>query len=517
MHNIKKITFIVFLLTISFGNKNINKAMNLYMEGELSLITGDILSAQEYFQEALKYSPNNPEILLSLIEIEIGNKDFIQIEEYLYQYLELDTLDFQYGLMIIDLYKLFNKSNTLDILNILIDNNDSIELKFSKAEILILNEDWEELLLLYSDMYISEQNEEVLNMLLSMGLMIENPTILYESLKHIWNNNKSNTYILELLIQLSYLSNNDIEIKTYLDELIENDPNNSFGIMMLAEIHIFNKNFFEAVELLDRIEIGDETPIELYKMLLICYSNLGDYDNEIRLSQDVIQKFPFDPIGYESLALSYLDTAKYIKAIEVLNNAVNIFPEEYYFFYYLGLCYRNSSKNQEAINYFLKALKINPELKNVMHELAKLYNLESRYEISDSLFTILLEKDVNDTMIMNDYAYLIADRENVGDQKLNFALKLSKNVINIVPDSPEYLDTIGWIYYKLGKYKIALDYLLKSQSLDKQNSVILEHVGDVYLKLEKYEKALKMYNKIMINNPNNIKVIEKINSLNEKQ
>ena len=40
-------------------------------------------------------------------------------------------------------------------------------------------------------------------------------------------------------------------------------------------------------------------------------------------------------------------------------------------------------------------------------------------------------------------------------------LELSKNVISIVPDSPEYLDTMGWIYYKMGKYQVALDYLLK--------------------------------------------------------
>ena len=77
--NIKKITFIIFLLTISFGKENINKAMDLYMQGELSLITGDILSAEQYFKDALKYSPNNPEILLSLLEIEIDNKNFIQI------------------------------------------------------------------------------------------------------------------------------------------------------------------------------------------------------------------------------------------------------------------------------------------------------------------------------------------------------------------------------------------------------------------------------------------------------
>ena len=68
-------------------------------------------------------------------------------------------------------------------------------------------------------------------------------------------------------------------------------------------------------------------------------------------------------------------------------------------------------------------------------------------------------------------------------------------------------------YYKIGKYQIALNYLLKSQALDKQNSIILEHIGDVYLKLEKYEKALTTYNEIMITNPENINIIKKIKLL----
>ena len=517
-NNIKRFIFSIFLLTISFSEEDINKSMDLYMKGELSLLIDDISSAEEYFNQALKYSPNNPEILLSLLDIKIRNKNFIEIERILAQYLTLDKLDLNYSLEIIDLYKIFNIDNVLYILDILISNNPkSIELKFAKAEVLILNENWEELLLIYSDMYIAEENEELLDTLLNMGLMIENPTILYESLKRIWNNNKNNIVILELLIQLSYLSEGDIDVKQYLDELIQYDPYNIFGLMMLAEINILDKNFLKALDLLNRVNITDDIPLDLYRMLLICYSNLEDYENEIRISSKIVKNFPFDPLGYESLAISYLETADYMNAIEVLNEAINIFPNEYYFFYYLGLCYRNNSKNQEAINYFLKALKINPELKNVMHELAKLYNLESDYNSSDSLFTILLESNVNDAIIMNDYAYLIADRKNVDDNKLNFALDLSKDVISIVPDSPEYLDTIGWIYYKLGKYQTALEYLLKSQTLDKQNSIILEHLGDVYLKLEKYEKASKTYNRIMIKNPNNTKILEKIKLVNEKQ
>ena len=512
-NNISKFISIAVLLIAILNSENINKAMDLYMKGELSLLSEDIVLAERYFNQALNHSPNNPTILLSLLEINIQTKNFINIEKILSQYLNIDKLNINHCLEIISLYKISNRKNLLNIIDSLINNNpNSIELKYAKAEILILKEGWEELLLLYSEIYITEENQDLFDTLLNIGLAIENPDILYKTLKYIWENNKSNIQVLELLIQLSYLSDDDIT-KEYLEELLQYDPENSFAIMMLAEINIFNNDFFKAIELLNRVKSKGDISLDLYKMLLISYSNVEDYHNEINLSSEIIEKFPFETLGYESLAISYLETGQYINAVEILNKAIKIFPEEYYFYYYLGLCYRNNSKNKEAITFFLKALKINPQLKNVMHELAKLYNLESDYNSSDSLFTILLQENVNDAIIMNDYAYLIADRAEVSLKKLNFALELSQNVISIVPDSPEYLDTIGWIYYKIGKYQIALDYLLRSQVLDKQNSIILEHIGDVYLKLEKYEKALTTYNKIMITNPNNINIIKKIELL----
>ena len=309
--------FIIFLVTTSIARDDIDKAIDLYMNGELSLIVEDINSAEKYFTEALKYSPDNTGILLSLLDIYIDTGNFSKIEKILDKYLKLEKLNINYSLKIVDLYKSFNRENTLNILeDFIINNPDDIELKYAKAEILILNQNWEELLLVYADMYIINQDEEVFDTLLNMWLMIENPLILYESLEYIWLHNKNNIKVLELLIQLSYLSKEETnKTKEYLNELIEYDPYNVFALMMLAEINIIEENFLETIELLNKINITDETPLEVYKMFLISYSNLGDYENEIIISSKIIEKFPFEPIGYESLSISYLESARYMDAI----------------------------------------------------------------------------------------------------------------------------------------------------------------------------------------------------------
>ena len=89
--------------------------------------------------------------------------------------------------------------------------------------------------------------------------------------------------------------------------------------MMLAEINILDQNFIKTISLLKKINNKDNPSLNLYKMLLISYSNIEDYDGEINTSIEIINKFPFDTLGYESLALAYLDTEQYIKAIEILD------------------------------------------------------------------------------------------------------------------------------------------------------------------------------------------------------
>ena len=97
-NNISKFIFIIFSLTISISQDNINKAMDLYMKGEVSLLTEDISLAEKYFIEALRYSPGNPDILLSLLDINIRNKNFINIEKILEEYLKKEILNINYSL-----------------------------------------------------------------------------------------------------------------------------------------------------------------------------------------------------------------------------------------------------------------------------------------------------------------------------------------------------------------------------------------------------------------------------------
>ena len=253
MNNITtRFILLLFPVFSILKSDNINKAVEFYMQGEISLMSKDSLAAENYFNQALLFSPNDASILLSLLELNIANKNFDNIEFFLDKYLNQDKLNINTALLIIDLYKLDNNSKALIIMDSLIKNNPlSLELKYEKAQILILNEYWEELLQLYADIYILNQQQDVLDTILNIGLTIESPNVLYDVLKYVWNEAKDNIEILELLIQLSYISDDKDVTEEYLHELLGFQPKNKFAVMMLAEIKILNKNFNEAIKLLN--------------------------------------------------------------------------------------------------------------------------------------------------------------------------------------------------------------------------------------------------------------------------
>jgi tetratricopeptide (TPR) repeat protein len=169
----------------------------------------------------------------------------------------------------------------------------------------------------------------------------------------------------------------------------------------------------------------------------------------------------------------------------------------------------------KAENYFRHTLSIQPEFFSAQHALALMYEEMNDIHRSDSLFLHMIQENKNDAVWQNDYAYILSDREEISVKDLNYALELSKYAIAIEPDNTAFLDTVGWIYYKLGTYQKAEEYIQKSLNINDDNPVILEHMGDIYVKLHRLIEALAIYQKVISIDPNNQMVKDKINKINE--
>ena len=89
-----------------------------------------------------------------------------------------------------------------------------------------------------------------------------------------------------------------------------------------------------------------------------------------------------------------------------------------------------------------------------------------------------LEENPSNLTSLNGLGYVLACE----DKDLTRALSLCKQAVNNAPDSAACLDSLGWVYYKLGLYKDAMQYLQQAELLDTTNVEIAEHIKSVRLK-----------------------------------
>jgi tetratricopeptide (TPR) repeat protein len=194
------------------------------------------------------------------------------------------------------------------------------------------------------------------------------------------------------------------------------------------------------------------------------------------------------------------------KANDILSKGILLYPEDFRMNYFYGLTLQRKGEVSEAVKYFNKSLSISPDEISVMSTLALALNGLKRYDEADDIYERALKLDPYNILILNNYAYNLSER----GVKLERALEMSKFTIQKEPNSSSYLDTYGWINYKLHRYDEAKIYLEKAVGINGSSAVLLEHLGDIYEALKDYVNAKKYWGKSLELNPDNQRLKEKI-------
>jgi len=83
------------------------------------------------------------------------------------------------------------------------------------------------------------------------------------------------------------------------------------------------------------------------------------------------------------------------------------------------------------------------------------------------------------------------------------AEKMIRQALKTEPDNVAYLDSMGWVLFKLQLAQEALPWMLKAVELSPDpDATILDHLGDVYMSLHQTAKALENWKKSYAIDPN---------------
>jgi tetratricopeptide (TPR) repeat protein len=214
--------------------------------------------------------------------------------------------------------------------------------------------------------------------------------------------------------------------------------------------------------------------------------------------------------AYFNIGFTYFQRGENEKADDIFSIGLNKFPSDYRFNYFKGLLLQRMNNEREAVVYFERALEFVPEDIIILSALALAYNNLGMFDKSVATYEKALLIEPRNPIILNNYAYNLSER----DEQLDRALVMAKIAIEIEPENASFLDTIGWVYFKLGKYKDAEKFIKKSLAVNKESAVVLEHLGDIYKAMKEDKNALIYWKLALEKNPANNSLKQKIERMN---
>jgi len=180
--------------------------------------------------------------------------------------------------------------------------------------------------------------------------------------------------------------------------------------------------------------------------------------------------------------------------IETASEAATMFPTQPIFSYMHGFGLLVQDRSKEAIKPLENASDLvfdNPQLATqVYSSLGDAYHRTEDYEKSDKAYQKALAYDPQNLYVLNNFSYYLSIR----GEHLVKARQMSAQCVAQEPNNSTYLDTYGWVLFKLEKYEEAEIHLKKALVLGADESgVVLEHYGDTLFKLGKKEEALEYW------------------------
>ncbi len=279
------------------------------------------------------------------------------------------------------------------------------------------------------------------------------------------------------------------QVKMYLGAIAINEKNDSAAI----------NNFKEATSLAN-------WNVEAWVRLGGLYFDNHKYEESVKVMSEAIKSFPEDFRVNLILGLALSQSGKSADAETYLKKAVELDSTDVNALSAYGYTLSQLKQNDEAVIYLNKALAISPNDINLLGTLGLIYDTEQKWRECDSIYNKALAIDSSNALINNNYAYSLSER----GINLDEALRMSQIALKAEPNNSAYLDTMGWIYFKLGKYSEAEEYVQKSLKIGGDKSDELEHLGDIEFKLGNKDKAKEIWQKAYDLDKSNLKLKSKI-------
>ncbi|MGB3341979.1 MAG: tetratricopeptide repeat protein [bacterium] len=226
-----------------------------------------------------------------------------------------------------------------------------------------------------------------------------------------------------------------------------------------------------------------------------------EIEQALKINPDFIELWVY--LGFIAIDLKNFETAEYAFTQAAFHGGDLV-----QVYYLLGVSAEMQDEDARAYFHYNKALGMDQDNLSSLEALANLCERMGKKQETLKIFHKIIEIDTTNATALNYVGYAYAEK----NERLEYALELIDKALLIEPANGYYIDSRGWVYYRMGEYEKALEDMERAASIV-EDAVIFEHLGDVYIKLEKHDKAREAYKKALVYEPNSKELKTKIKAL----
>jgi tetratricopeptide (TPR) repeat protein len=283
----------------------------------------------------------------------------------------------------------------------------------------------------------------------------------------------------------------------------QSDRNNR-GIFMerLGMVYRDQENYPAAVEAFRKmVALGDDNARSAYQNIIDTYREAKQWSQATAAAKEAVQKLPNDRELRMVLDSQLADSGEPEKPLADIRSMLKGTAEDRDVYLRLGIMYTRLKRYSDAEEALNKAEHLSTKADDkeyVFFLRGDTYEHEKKYDEAEAEFKKVLAITPQNAAALNYLGYMNADRDVRIEESLNYI----KQAVSLEPTNGAYLDSLGWAYFKLGKYDLAEENLTKASLRMGSDPTVQDHLGDLYQKTGRlklaaahWERAVEEWNK----------------------
>ena len=283
----------------------------------------------------------------------------------------------------------------------------------------------------------------------------------------------------------------------------QSDRNNrAIFIERLGMVYRDQENYQAAADTFRKmLTLGDENAERGYQNIIDTYREAKEWNQATAAAREAVQKLPNSRGLRMVLDAQLADTGDVDKALADVRSMLNGKPDDREVYITLAQMNTRLRRWKDAEEALAKAeqLSSTSEDKQYVNFLrGSTFEREKKYDEAEAEFKKVLAENPQSAVVLNYLGYMNADRGVRLDESLNYI----KQAVSLDPSNGAYLDSLGWAYFRLGKFDLAEENLNKASARMGSDPTVQEHLGDLYQKIGRlklaaahWERAIDEWNK----------------------